>query len=84
MGNSFPSALRFDSETVHPHVHGELKKALKSKARYTGSSPRAWGTLSNFYMEHGRLLPGYPDGGSIRPVIIGNKRHDRPALWKTI
>jgi len=35
-------------------------------------------------MEHGRLLPGYPDGGSIRPVIIGNKRHDRPALRKTI
>ena len=45
MGNSLPDELLFEDYSVHPHVHGELFCNVKKSKMFTGSSPRAWGTL---------------------------------------
>ena len=38
--------------TVHPHVHGERVIAVPDRVCQTGSSPRAWGTLSSKPFSH--------------------------------
>ena len=44
MGNSGYLIFVRPEVTVHPHVHGELTKERDESAKWTGSSPRAWGT----------------------------------------
>ena len=44
MGNSLTGNGKSFSETVHPHVHGELLKIHVHYSPTDGSSPRAWGT----------------------------------------
>jgi len=45
MGNSTDVGLCVSPVTVHPHVHGELVFLSIHHRPFSGSSPRAWGTL---------------------------------------
>ena len=47
VGNSSDSGVGFPSTTVHPHMRGELVRAVAVPSTATGSSPHAWGTLRN-------------------------------------
>ena len=49
MGNSSPEMYFHTRHSVHPHVHGELKKSGNQETRGIGSSPRAWGTRWDIY-----------------------------------
>ena len=46
MGNSGGGADEVGRRAVHPHVHGELKRGGGHVSSTSGSSPRAWGTLT--------------------------------------
>jgi len=48
MGNSEGVLEWFGVSAVHPHVHGELLSRKRVFVLKTGSSPRAWGTLSKY------------------------------------
>ena len=47
VGNSWNWRTRDSTRTVHPHMRGELCFPLVVKKMSDGSSPHAWGTLSN-------------------------------------
>jgi len=59
MGNSLPANPIGSDTPVHPHVHGELAKALILEIFWDGSSPRAWGTRRGRMSETlvGRFIP---------------------------
>ncbi len=56
MGNSDWTSVMNHPLSVHPHVHGELCRGTGSIAPIGGSSPRAWGTLLNFYMRTWKII----------------------------
>ena len=46
MGNTSRQLRPGPGKPVHPHVHGEHQKQGNDAVRCRGSSPRAWGTLT--------------------------------------
>ena len=66
-------------ETVHPHVHGELKVSELCSVLKTGSSPRAWGTLEEKTQTLARLrfIPTCM-GNSVRNISSAVERSVHP------
>ena len=64
VGNTVPLVRRPAAWTVHPHVRGEYTRNHLFRARYAGSSPRAWGIRAG----------DFPDQASVRfiPTCVGN------------
>ena len=74
VGNSPARSVPPRRETVHPHARGEQQIAGKSLARYSGSSPRTWGTVTERGMKMFR--------DRFIPTHVGNRRWQRGS-WLT-
>ncbi len=66
VGNTSYTLPTYGLASVHPHVRGEHTVMPRATAMYTGSSPRAWGTLDE------EKIPG--STRRFIPTCVGNTK----------